>query len=81
MALEDILEPRREDDDPARLLAGSTAAENVVKVREMAGQKGIEGDWMVTQQVGKRWRNSVRPRKLMPCLLLSNSTDSPNNPK
>ena len=51
------------------------AAQNVTRASANASQKGVTGGWMVTQHVGKGWKDSARPCKLMPCLLHANSTN------
>ena len=76
LTLKDILDPREESDSAEKAPAGQGAARNVAQARDEAIQKGLLGDWMVTQQVGRAWSESVRPRTIMPCLLHSNKNGS-----
>ena len=72
LTLEQILDRKGEGDDPDNVPTGQAAAANVRKAKEEAGRRGLDCDWMVTQQVGRGWSASVRPRNVMPCLLHSN---------
>ena len=72
LTLDQILDRRGEGDDADNMPMGQVAATNVRKAKEEAERRGQEVDWMVTQQVGRGWSASVRPRMVMPCLLHSN---------
>ena len=74
LTLESILELPSAADDPAVNPTGPTASANVMRARDLAASKGVKGYWMVTENVGKGLNGSVRPRKLMPCLLHANTT-------
>ena len=53
LSLEEILDPREEGNDAMMLPAGQVAAKNVMKAKDEAERRGLEGDWMVNQQVGR----------------------------